>query len=64
MTPRTPPRGRGVSPWMRGMRWQWKCMTVWGDEHPNYRDFVRRKIGDEFSFKNSPVQITEIEFED
>ena len=53
--------GRSRDDWMKDKS---RDLTVWGDEHPNYRDFVRRKIGDEFSFKNSPVQITEIEFED
>jgi hypothetical protein len=39
-------------------------LTVWGDEHPDFRNFIRRRIGDAFAFKNSPVEITDIAFED
>jgi hypothetical protein len=27
--PRTPPRGSSTSPAYRGMRWTWRCITVW-----------------------------------
>ena len=53
--------GRSRDEWMKDKS---RDLTVWGDEHPDFRNFIRRRIGDAFTFKNSPVEITDIAFED
>ena len=34
IAPRTPPRGSATSPAYRGMRWTWRCITVWPAAFP------------------------------
>ena len=36
IAPLTPPRGSSTSPAYRGMRWTWRCITVWPAAFPTF----------------------------